>query len=206
MDEQLSEKGFVNFLKTNSKIFIYGLITLILVIVAYSWFSYNSNQQKVKISEDFIKAKILLANENKTDAKEILTKIVEGKNTVYSSLSLFLIIDKKLIEDKEIILNYFDLVISSSSYSDEDINLLKLKKAIYISDINQEQEMLELLNPIINSSSVWKIQTLKFLGDFYFSLKQFKKAKQHYTLLLKEDNNNASKSEIERKINFIDNG
>ena len=28
-----------------------------------------------------------------------------------------------------------------------------------ISDINQEQEMLELLNPIINSSSVWKIQT-----------------------------------------------
>ena len=111
-----------------------------------------------------------------------------------------------MIEEKKIILDYFDLVISSNVYSEEDKNLLKLKKAIYISDINNEQEMLKLLNPIINSKSVWKSQTLKFLGDFYFSIKQYKKAKEQYTLLLEEENDNISKSEIERKIKFIDNG
>ena len=35
--------------------------------------------------------------------------------------------------------------------------------------------MLNLLNPIINSKSVWKTQSIKFLGDYYFSTKEFKK-------------------------------
>ena len=84
-------------------------------------------------------------------------------------------------------IDYFDKVISSNSYSEEDTNLLRLKKAIYISDIQEEQEMLKLLNPIIKSHSVWKIQSLKFLGDFYTSNNQAQKADQYYLLL--SDNN-----------------
>ena len=85
----------------------------------------------------------------------------------------------------------------------EDINLLKLKKAIYISDIEYEQEMLKLLNPIINSDSVWKNQSLKFLGDFYYSISQLEKARQYYSTLLKEEINNISRAEINRRIKYI---
>ena len=53
------------------------------------------------------------------------------------------------------IINYFDEIINSNSFKEEDLNLLRLKKAIYISDF-YEQEILKLLNPIINSNSVWK--------------------------------------------------
>ena len=88
----------------------------------------------------------------------------------------------------------------------EDINLLRLKKAIYISNSAKEQNMLDLLNPIINSNSVWKFQSLKFLGDYYFSLKQFKKAEQYYRILLETDDNNIDKNEIERKVKIINNG
>ena len=130
---------------------------------------------------------------------------MEKKNTIYSSLSLFLLIDKNLIEDKKVILDYFDKVISSNSYSEEDTNLLRLKKAIYISDIQEEQEMLKLLNPIIKSNSVWKIQSLRFLGDFYYSIEQFEKAQQYYSILLEEEENDISKAEIKRKIDSIKN-
>ena len=34
----------------------------------------------------------------------------------------------------------------------EDLNLLRLKKAIFISENSKEEEILELLNPIINSN------------------------------------------------------
>ena len=205
MNEESPENNFINFIKSNSKIFIYAITALFLIILLSSWFFYELKQEKIKISENFIKAKILLENQNEKEATAILKEIVEKKNTIYSSLSLFLLIDKNLIEDKKVILDYFDKVISSNSYSEEDTNLLRLKKAIYISDIQEEQEMLKLLNPIIKSNSVWKIQSLRFLGDFYYSIEQFEKAQQYYSILLEEEENDISKAEIKRKIDSIKN-
>ena len=148
MNTELPEKNFIYFIKSNSKIFTYSIAVLILLTVIFSWFIYESKQEKIKISEDFVRAQVLINNNNKNDAKEILKGIVEKKNTVYSSLSLFLLIDKKLIEDKNIILSYIDHLIDNNSYTEEDADLLRLKKAIYISDTKKEQEILELLNPI----------------------------------------------------------
>ena len=205
MNTELPEKNFIYFLKSNSKIFIYSISVLVLLIVISSWFVYESKKEKVKISEDFVRAQVLIDRNNKNEAKEILKGIVEKKNTVYASLSLFLLIDKNLIEDKNIVISYFDHLINNNSYTEEDLDLLRLKKAIYISDTKREQEILELLNPVINSNSVWKAQALKFLGDFYYSTNQFKKAKQYYSVLLQDDNQDISKEDINRKINSIKN-
>ena len=205
MNTELPEKNFIYFLKSNSKIFIYSITVLIFLIGISSWFVYESKKEKVKISEDFVKAQVLIDSNNKNEAKEILKGIVEKKNTVYASLSLFLLIDKNLIEDKNIVISYFDHLINNNSYTEEDLDLLRLKKAIYISGTKREQEILELLNPVINSNSVWKAQALKFLGDFYYSTNQFKKAKQYYSVLLQDDNQDISKEDINRKINSIRN-
>ena len=94
MNTELPEKNFIYFLKSNSKIFIYSITILILLIGISSWFVYESKKEKVKISEDFVRAQVLINNNNKNEAKEILKGIVEKKNTVYASLSLFLLIDK----------------------------------------------------------------------------------------------------------------
>ena len=118
-------------------------------------------------------------------------------------MSLFLIIDNNLEKNKEVIIQYFDELLSINALEDEDINLLRLKKAIYISNSSKEQNMLDLLNPIINSNSVWKFQSLKFLGDYYFSLKQFKKAEQYYLMLLSINDVNINKNEINRKLKLI---
>ena len=120
-------------------------------------------------------------------------------------LSLFLIIEKNLETDKATITNYFDKILDIGSTEKEDLNLLRLKKAIFISENSKEEDMLELLNPIINSNSVWKIQSIKFLGDYYFSLKQFNKAKQYYLILISDNNIRLDKNEIKRKLNIIGN-
>ena len=203
MNDEFPEKKFLSFIKLNSKIFIYTISTFFIVMAALLWISYDSNKQKKIISEDFIKAKIFLEKQNKDKATLILKNIIEKKDTIYSSLSLFLLIDQNLVEDKQLILEYFDNIIFDGDYSEEDKNLLKLKKAIYISDIEDEQEMLKLLNPIINSDSVWKNQSLKFLGDFYYSISQLEKARQYYSTLLKEEINNVLRTEINRRINSI---
>ena len=183
METENSQNTLLNFLKANIKIFLYIFGILILIIAAIIWFTNSNKIKETKISDNFINAQILIEKGKKNEAEKILSNLVLEKNSPYSSLSLFLIIENKLIDNKETIINYFDEVINNNSFKEEDLNLLRLKKAIYISDISMEQEILGLLNPIINSNSVWKNHALKFLGDFYYSNGQQQKAKQYYLTL-----------------------
>ena len=183
METENSQNKLSNFFKTNIKILLYIFGILILIIIALIWFTNNNKVKETKISDSFINAQILIENGKKNEAKKILSDLVLEKNSPYSSLSLFLIIENKLIDNKKTIINYFDEVINNNSFKEEDLNLLRLKKAIYISDISMEQEILGLINPIINSNSVWKNHALKFLGDFYNSNGQQQKAKQYYSTL-----------------------
>ena len=169
-----------------------------MIFASTIWFANSNKTKKTEISDSFIKAQILIENGKKNEAKEILSNIIFEKKSPYSSLSLFLIIENKLIDNKEKIINYFDIIIINNSFKEEDLNLLKLKKAIYISDLSKEQEIIKLLNPIINSNSVWKNHALKFLGDFYNSNEQQQKAKQYYLLL--SENDEISLIEPNRKI------
>ena len=167
METENSQNTLLNFLKANIKIFLYIFGILILIIAAIIWLSSSNKIKETKISDSFINAQILI-EKGKNEAEKILSNIVLEK-IHHIQVSLFLIIENKLIDNKEIIINYFDEVINNNSFKEEDLNLLRLKKAIYISDISMEQEILGLINPIINSNSVWKKHALKFLGDFYNS-------------------------------------
>ena len=202
----IKKKGFKDYFNTYKKTIIILSFILVLIGGIVLWFDNTQKNKRLKVSENFIEAKILLAQEENLKSLDYLKSIILQKDKVYSPLSLFLIIDNNLEKNKEIIIQYFDELLSINALEDEDINLLRLKKAIYISNSAKEQNMLDLLNPIINSNSVWKFQSLKFLGDYYFSLKQFKKAEQYYRILLETDDNNIDKNEIERKVKIINNG
>jgi hypothetical protein len=205
MSSEISEKvKLIDLLKKNFKLLLSLLILLFVIIGILLWFDHSNKSKREKISEDFIQAKILLENQQNIKAHNVLKNIIEKKDNIYSPLSLFLIIEKNLETDKITITNYFDKILDIGSIEKEDLNLLKLKKAIFISENSKEEDMLELLNPIINSDSVWKIQSIKFLGDYYFSLKQFNKAKQYYLILISDNDIGLDKNEIKRKLNIID--
>jgi len=204
MSSEISEKvKLIDLLKKNFKLLLSLLILLFVIISILLWFDHSNKSKREKISDDFIQAKILLENQQNIKAHNVLKNIIEKKDNIYSPLSLFLIIEKNLETDKTTIINYFNQILNIRSIEKEDLNLLKLKKAIFISENSKEEDMLELLNPIINSDSVWKIQSIKFLGDYYFSLKQFNKAKQYYLTLISDNNIELDKNEIKRKLNII---
>ena len=204
--EVIEKKSLIDLLKANSKLITIFLIIVILGLSLLIWINHNNKNEKKLISENYIQAKIFLEKENNNEAKEILIKLIKKKDEVYSPLSLFLIIDKKLEEDNQKISNLFDSIIKMKNLENEDKNLIILKKAIFISNEGNEVEVLNLLKPIINSDSAWKIECLKFLGDFYYSRKEFKKAKEYYSILINLDNSNFDTSDIERKIKIINNG
>ena len=206
MSSEISEKvKFIDLLKKNFKLLLSLLVLLFAIICILLWFDHSNKSKREKISENFIRAKILLEKQQNIKAHNVLKNIIEKKDNIYSPLSLFLIIEKNLETDKATITNYFDKILDIGSIEKEDLNLLRLKKAIFISENSKEEDMLELLNPIINSDSVWKFQSIKFLGDYYFSLKQFNKAKQYYLILISDNNIRLDNNEIKSKLNIIGN-
>ena len=196
-------KSYKDLIKSNLKIIIIIIIIIALAGITYLIFDINNKNKKIKISERFIEAKILINEGNYKDSLVILDNVIMEKDNIYSPLSLFLIIDRNLEQDSKTLIKYFDSVLSIKKIDKEDLNLLKLKKAIFISESSKEKELLDLLNPIINSSSIWKFDSIKFLGDYYFSMREFKKAEQYYTILLAEENLDIDKDDLKRKMKLI---
>ena len=123
---------FKDFYINHKKSFISLPIILIIIGSIYLFFDYKSKEKKTEISGNFIEAKVLLTQNNNIKSLEILKNIIFDKDKTYSPLSLFLIIDQGLEKDNDAILSYFDEVLSISNLESEDLNLLRLKKAIFI--------------------------------------------------------------------------
>lgn len=201
MENQISEKrSLISIIKANLKIIFLILISILIVFFIYLWFDYASDNKKTELSEKFIDAKILLTKKKQDKALNVLEKIIEEKDNTYSVLSLYLIIDNDLVNDNNKISNYFDTILSISSLKKEDKNLINLKKAIFLSNFVKEQELLKLLNPIINSNSVWRVQATKFLADYYFSIDENIKANQYYSILLQLNDPNIDRGDIRSKM------
>ena len=204
LDNQ-DKKDYFAVLKTHAKKIIFLALSLIVIFLILIFFDYKKKENKNNISESFIQGKIFLDRNKTLEAKNIFLKIINEKDSIYSPLSLFLIIDKGLEEDKKKVAQYFDEILLIKNMDKDDKNLIKLKKAIFISDEGEEKQILDLLNPIINSESVWKIQSVQFLGDYYYSLKQFKKSKEYYSILLNENHQGLDYKQIRRRIDLIEN-
>ena len=73
------ENNILNFIKSNSKIFIYFLAIVFITLLVFFWYLNNHKNNKTIISDNYIKAQSFLKNEKKDDAKKILLDIIEKK-------------------------------------------------------------------------------------------------------------------------------
>ena len=190
-----------NFFKKNIKKII-TLITLILVIIlSYFFFDELKKKKKNKLAQTY---NSIIFNTDKFSQNEIKVKMLEiinAKVDTYSTLALYYLIDNKIINDNNEISELFDKIISIN----KDIelkNLIIFKKALYFSDKFTENQILEILNPVINSESVWKQHGLLLMGDFYFHKKQFNKSKEFFKKIVELKNVNPKiKIDVEKRLN-----
>ena len=172
------------FYETN-KIFIIST-TLILIISAASLGFYSGIKEKKKIllSENYLSAKVYLANDERNKVANILKTIILANDSTYSTLSLFLILNENLIDDQRELSNLFDHVIENNKFEKEVKNLIIFKKALFQSNFVSELELLDTVKPLINTETVWKPHALLLLGDYFASKKEYLKAKEFYVQIL----------------------
>ena len=190
-----------NFFKNNSKKIAISVIFVITIVISFFAYDEIKKRKKEKIAVDYNRIIFNTDKYNQNDIKNEMIKIINEKVDTYSTLALYHLIDNNLIDDQDTISDLFDKVISINK-DDELKNLIVFKKALYFSDKYTESKMLEILNPLLNSESIWKQHAFLLMGDYYFHKKQYTKSKEFFEKITQlSDVNPKIKLDVERRLN-----
>tara|TARA_B100001939_G_scaffold299178_1_gene274504 strand:+ start:296 stop:937 length:642 start_codon:yes stop_codon:yes gene_type:complete len=196
MDEDLSiintntrNEKIKNFFVNNKKILISSVIFFILIgISVYSYDKYSTDKKR-QISDNFNAAIIDYSESSKDITLNKLLEIFDQKDPTYSPLSLYFIIDKNLLSDQKEVNKLFDVLIDEISLDEEIKNLVIYKKALFNADQANEADLLNMLNPLINSKSVWKSHAIYLIAEYFYSKNQNQKAKEFFNKILELNDN-----------------
>ena len=197
MDEEISiidsktrNEKIKDFFIEHKKKLISVIVILILGILSfYSFQIYKDNHRKL-LSEKFNSAVIKFKNGDKSETVSILTEVVEDKDSTYSPLALYFLIDNDLIENQKEVNELFRILIDKTSLEKEIRNLIIYKKALYNADSINENELLDILKPVINSESVWTSHALYLIAEFFYSKNEKQKSKEFFNKIISLDNAN----------------
>jgi hypothetical protein len=191
-----------NFFVNNKNKIISTIVILVIILVgAYSFDSYKTNKKK-EISNKFNSTTLTHSENTKEITVQNLVEIINEQDPTYSPLSLYFIIDNKLISNQSEINSYFDILIEKTSLDKEIKNLVIYKKALFNADQAQESDLLNILNPLINSKSVWKSHALYLMAEYFYSKDQKQKSKEFFNQIASlEDANSDIKLQAQKRLN-----
>ena len=197
MDEDISiinantrQEKIKNFFIKNKKSLITILSSIILVIFAYFAFDEVQDRKIKSLAEKYNIILINFNSSNKMDFKNDLVEIINEKNSTYSPLALYFILDNDIQSSNEEINKFFDIIIKEVNLDQEIKNLIIYKKGLFNANFETENNLIKLLNPIINSESVWKSHALYLLAEYFFDKNQKQKARDFYNQILDYNKSN----------------
>ena len=179
-----------DFFTKNKKLLISLLVFLILILLSFYSYQIYQDKNKIKISDKYNSAIIKHKNGDNSSIVLAMQEIVENKDPTYSPLALYYLIDNELINDKSKINSLFDILIKKTSLDNEIKNLIIYKKALYNADTINEGQILEILNPLINSKSVWKSHALYLVAEYFYSKGEKQKSKEFFSQIITLENAN----------------
>lgn len=209
MDEEISiinsntrsEKVRNFFVNNKNKIISLIVILVVVLVGAYSFEKYQTNKKK-EISNKFNSTTISYSEKTKDLTAKKLVEIINEQDPTYSPLALYFIIDNQLISNDSEINSYFDILIDEISMDKEIKNLVIYKKALFNADTAPESELLNMLNPLIKSESVWKSHALYLMAEYFYSKDQKQKSKEFFNQIVSlESSNSDIKLQAEKRLN-----
>jgi len=205
IDTNARNERIKNFIINNKKNLIIGISILSILVIGYVSFDNFKKKNKVNLANKFNLTAVNFKNKDSEKTIEDLINIVKENDGTYSPLALYFLIDNNLVKDQEKINILFDEVINKTILEKEIKNLIIYKKALFNSNFVSENELLQILNPIINSESIWKSHSLYLVAEYFYAKDEKEKAKEFFNqiLILPKANNDiklASKKRISRDL------
>ena len=202
IDNDLKQDKLLNFFKKNKFIIviIISLILLIIFIIVGKNIIFENRAKKN--TQEYVIILNLIKDKKVDEAKKRLEILKNSKINIYKVLAISKLLELSK-ENKNEQISILDYAIKSD-IEKNDKDLFKIKKALLAFDNSDEQQFLNLLNPVDFKNSPWRVLSLEILGDFYLSKGQKIKAKDVYDQALKiSDIPEIFKKDLEKKIKDI---
>ena len=202
IDSNARNEKIKNFFIDNKKKLILTVSIILVIIIGYLSFEKSKERTKIKLANQYNLALIDLNPDNKQKTIDDMVNVVKSNDITYSPLALYHLLDNNLLENKDEINILFNELIEKTNLDNEIKNLIIYKKALFNSDFVSENELLKILNPVINSESIWKSHALYLLAEFFYSKNEKQKAKEFFNQIIVLPNANSTiKAESQKRLN-----
>jgi predicted negative regulator of RcsB-dependent stress response len=202
IDTNARNERIKNFFINNKKKLIITVSIISVIIIGYLSFENSKEKNKIKLANQYNLALIDLNPENKQKTIDEMVNVVKSNDATYSPLALYHLLDNNLLENNDEINILFNELIEKTNLDNEIRNLIIYKKALFNSEFVSENELLKILNPVINSESIWKSHALYLLAEFFYSKEEKQKAKEFFNQIIALPNaNSAIKTESQKRLN-----
>ena len=190
-----------NFFISKRKTIITTTLVIILLLISFFGYLEFKDRKKAQLANKFNLIVTKFESNQEANVENDLIAIIEEKDKTYSPLAFYFLLDNNLINSNEKINNFFDLLINDIKLEKEIKNLTIYKKALFNSDFVGENELLNILNPVIRSESIWKPQALYLMAEFYLAKNQKQKSKDFFNQITSLDNISPKiKLEVQRRL------
>ena len=190
-----------NFLISKRKQLITLLILIILILITFFGYQEFKSSSKEKLANKFNSIVTNFETDKKENINNNLIEIINTKDKTYSPLAFFFLLDNDLITSNDEINSYFDFLINEVKLDEEIKNLTIYKKGLFNSEFIKENELLDILNPVIKSKSIWKPQSMYLMAEFYLAKNQKQKSKDFFNEIINIENLSPKiKLEIQRRL------
>ena len=208
MDEEISiinsktkEEKIKNFFVNNKNKIISIIVILVLLLFGFFFYKEYKEDYRESLANKFNIAKSQYSSGDKSKVIQSMEELIDSKDSTYSPLALYFLIDNKIVISKNKINEHFDQVLNEVKLDKEIKNLIIYKKALFNSEDINENDLLKILNPLIKSDSVWKSHSLYLLAEYYFHNNQKQKAKEFYKKIINlKDSNKNINSEVKKRL------
>ena len=191
MDEEIPiinsstrEERVKNFFVKNKNKIVSIISALVLIVFSFFFYQEYREGNREKLANKYNLAVAEYNNGDKSKITLLMKEIIADKDSTYSPLALYFLIDNKILISKEEINKYFNQIINEVKLDKEIKNLVIYKKALFNSDFETENNLLKILDPVIKSDSVWKSHSFYLLAEFYLNNNQKQKAKEFYQQII----------------------
>ena len=191
-----------NFFVNNTKKLIIAISAIVLIIFGYFIYEDLKKKNKIKLANRYNLVTIKFISGDKNKFENELIDIVNEKDRIYSPLALYFLIDNNIVNENKKINELFDVVINETSLEEEIKNLVIYKKALFNSDFESENNLIQILSPVINSDSVWRSHALYLMAEYFYYKNQKQKSKDFFNQILTLENSHPNiKIEAQKRLN-----
>ena len=191
INRETKKQKTIDFVKKNKNIFFVLILSIIFCVIGFFSYEMYLNNKRSNLANKFnnsVNSHKIGSNENILNN---MVEIIKSNDKTYSPLALYYLLDNNLISSIDEINKYFDIIIYELSLDQNLVDLNIYKKTLYNADSLTENELLNMIEPVLKNENIWQSHAMYLLAEYYYSKGEKEKSLNYFKSIVSKTNSNS---------------